>query len=386
MQKVSKFAVLMLAAGALSTTGSAQDVGDAVPTIDAAPIALLVDLQSGQVLFANDPDRRFVPASITKVMSAYVAFEMLKNGELRLDQNFVMSETAADDWYRTGSTMFLEPGESVSVDMLLRGITSVSANDASVVLAEGALGSIDNWTARMNTAARVLEMNQSHFGTPNGWPDDGKTFTTANDLAKLAKALTTRHPSFYREYFGKPGLNYNGFAQANHDPISGIVEGADGIKTGYTNQAGHGFLGSAARDGTRLVMVLGGVDSEQDRAQVAQRLMNWGFGAFDRRLLFDNSATLGTARVQNGTQRSIGLKTSNTVIVALPKQAQTPVSLSIQYEGPLHAPIRAGETVARLHIEVDGMADAFVPLVASEDIARAGPLRRIANAFESWVR
>jgi D-alanyl-D-alanine carboxypeptidase (penicillin-binding protein 5/6) len=375
----------MLAVGALSSASNAENVRVAVPLVDQAPVALLVDLQSGQTLHAQEADRRFVPASITKVMSAFIAFEMLKTGELRELQNFSMSEEAADDWYRTGSTMFLEPGELVSVDTLLRGITSVSANDASVVLAEGALGSVDEWVARMNQTAGELGMTQSHFGTPNGWPDDGRTFTTARDLTKLASALVSRHPELYARYFGRPGFRHNGFAQANHDPISGVVPGADGIKTGYTNQAGHGFLGSAERDGTRLIMVLGAVDSEQERAEIARDLINWGFDGFDRRLLFAKEASVGAAEVQDGEQGSVKLVTASAINVAMPKDTEKAVSLSIQYEGPLQAPIIAGETVAQLQIEVAGMPSARVPLIAAEDVAKAGPLTRIANAIGSWI-
>ncbi|MXO83600.1 D-alanyl-D-alanine carboxypeptidase [Altererythrobacter aestiaquae] len=345
---------------------------------------MLVDLQSGQTLHADSADRRFIPASITKVMSIFVAFEMLKAGEIRSDQTFTMSEGVADDWYRTGSTMFLEPGEEVSVDLLLRGMASVSANDASTVLAEGAAGSIDDWVARMNAAARDLGMTQSHFATPNGWPDEGKTFTTANDLAKLASALVTRHPELYAQYFGKEGLRHNGFAQANHDPISGVLPGADGIKTGYTGQAGHGFLGSAERDGTRLIMVLGAVETEEQRAKMARDLMNWGFDSFDRRLLFDNGAQIGSIRVQNGAQGNVNVEAASRINLAIPKGSNELASIAIHYEGPLQAPIAVGEVVAHLQIDVAGSPSARVPLVASEDVAEAGPFRRIANAFENW--
>lgn len=164
------------------------------PVPGEVPIAMLVDMASGQTLYARNPDRRFVPASITKVMTAYTAFELMKQGKLAPGTRFTFSEAAADEWYRTGSTMFLDRGSETAVTDLLMGITTVSANDGSIVLAEGAAGSVDNWLDLMNAHADALGMHQSHFGTPNGWPDEGRTFTTARDLVTLAKALITEHP------------------------------------------------------------------------------------------------------------------------------------------------------------------------------------------------
>ncbi len=381
---VKRFLANVAACAVLVSTASSACETEAETITYDAPVSLLVDLQSGQTLHADNADRRFIPASITKVMSIFVAFEMLEADDIRSDQTFVMSESVADDWYRTGSTMFLEPGEEVSVDLLLRGMASVSANDAGAVLAEGAAGSIDNWVERMNSAARDLGMAQSHFGTPNGWPDEGKTFTTANDLAKLARALVSRHPQLYAQYFGKEGMRHNGFAQANHDPISGVVPGADGIKTGYTGQAGHGFLGSAERDGTRLIMVLGAVTTEQQRAQMARDLINWGFDGFDRRTLFESGAQIGSLRVQNGERSSIKVEVANRINLAVPTGTNELASITIHYEGPLQAPIVAGETVAHLQIDIAGSPSARVPLSASEDVAEAGTFQRITNAFESW--
>ena len=368
----------------LASTASSACISEVELLTDAAPIVLLVDARTGQTLHQNNVDHRFVPASVTKVMSAFVAFEMIKAGEITENQTFIMSESAGDDWYRTGSTMFLEPGEQVSVDLLLKGITSVSANDASVVLAEGAAGSLEQWTARMNEAARNLGMTQSYFATPNGWPDDGKTFTTANDLAKLGGALIARHPELYARYFGKEGLRHNGFAQANHDPISRVVKGADGIKTGFTSQAGHGFLGSAERDDTRLVMVVAAVETEAQRTKIARDFINWGFDAFDRREMFAEGQSIGVAAVQNGVTGDVGLTAPGPITVAVPKDQSSNMSLSIHYNGPLQAPIKRGETVAHIHLIIDGTTTAKFPLVAAEDVGQAGMFQRIANALRKW--
>ncbi|MFZ1744105.1 MAG: D-alanyl-D-alanine carboxypeptidase family protein [Pontixanthobacter sp.] len=384
MFKQIGIAAVALASLGVASASSAELSSQADALTADVPIALLVDLTSGQTLYSRNADRRFIPASITKVMSAYVAFELIDAGKIRLDQNFTMSAAAGKEWHRKGSTMFLETGDTVNVDTLLRGITSVSANDAAIVLAEGSLGSVDNWTAKMNATARDLKMHDSHFGTPNGWPDGGKTFTTAHDLQLLAAALIERHPDKYARYFGKDGFRYKGYAQANHDPISGKVAGADGIKTGFTNQAGNGFLGSAKRGDTRLVMVTAAVESDAVRGVAARQLITWGFEGFDRKQWFGADTVLGQARVQNGNRSLVALKASNPIIVAVPRDAATIPTFTLVYEGPLEAPIAKGETVAELEIKVAGLPTSRVPLVAANDVAEANFFQRIANAFQKW--
>lgn len=349
------------------------------------PIAMLLDLSSGQVLYARSPDRRFIPASVTKAMTVYSAFELIEQGKLKPEQYFVFSEAAARDWRRTGSTMFLEPGQRTSVHDLLIGITTVSANDGSVALAEGAAGSLDGWARLMNADARALAMTQSHFGNPNGFPDGGKTFTTARDLVTLARALTIDHAELYRRYFGRRGLNTNGFAQDNHDPLTGRVEGADGIKTGFTNQAGFGFLGSAKRGERRLVMVVAGAAEEPLRDETARALIEWGFDNFRSTQLFASEANVGRARVQDGEDDEVVLKTEQPIRFSVPKQAGNKVMLAITYDGPLRAPVKKGETVAELVIMAEGMVPSRVPLVAAESVAKAGFFRRIMNAFTGLV-
>ena len=369
---------------AVESAPSIERVASVDEVTDAVPIALLVDMRSGQVLYSKEADRRFVPASITKVMSAFVAFEMIESGELDERQVFTFSEEAAKVWKRKGSTMFLTEGEQVPVYALLQGITSVSANDACVVLAEGAAGSLDAWADRMNRAAAELGMSNSHFNTPNGYMDDGKTFTTASDLSKLARALISRHPDKYARYFGKEGLNYKGIAQANHDPITGKVEGADGLKTGFTNEAGYGFLGSAERNGTRLIMVVAGVDRGRERGQAARDLIEWGFAAFDRELLFSRGLKVADAEVQDGSARSVGLVAAEPIKLAVPKGTSPAVSIRVSYEGPLRAPIRQGDKVATLVMDVDGMPQSRIALVAQDDVAEAGPLDRVWNGLAGW--
>ena len=350
-----------------------------------APISLLIDADTGQVLHSVDPHRRFIPASMTKIMSAYVAFELIAAGKLKAGQSFRFTEAAASEWQKTGSTMFLEAGDTVTVDDLLRAITSVSANDASIVLAEGAAGSVAGWVKLMNDTARSLEMRNSHFGTPNGWPDGGQTFTTAHDLALLSRALIERHPELYARYFGKDGMRYNGYAQANHDPISGIVDGADGIKTGFTNQAGNSFTGSAKRGDTRLIMVLAGIEDEARRAEISRDLIEWGFRAFDRQPVFKAGQMVGQARVQDGVRRSVTLLAPEDIRMAIPDGRQSAFTYTIRYQGPIKAPVKKASAIAELSVKDGNTVVAQIPLVAANDVAQAGMLRRVFNAFEGWI-
>jgi len=375
--------------GALGTAlAVAQPVAaptPAAPSASESPVALLVDLKSGQPLHSREADRRFLPASVTKVMTAYVAFELIEAGRLSEAQSFTVRPETAKEWYNTGSTMFLKAGEQVKVSDLLRGITSVSANDGCIVLAEGAAGSVEQWLELMNHTARELGMTNSHFGTPNGYPDEGRTYVSAEDLVKLADALITRHPALYARYFGQPGFSYNGFDQRNHDPITGVVEGADGIKTGHTREAGYTFLGSAERDGRRLVVVVAGIEGGELRARIARDYVEWGFANFETRQIFAQDATIGTARVQDGDARNVELRAPDGIFVSVSKGANPRIAMRLVYRGPVKAPFRAGDPIADLEVRVEGLEAYRVPLAAAEDVDKANPFERILNGVLGWL-
>ncbi|WP_379550454.1 D-alanyl-D-alanine carboxypeptidase family protein [Qipengyuania sp. DGS5-3] len=357
-----------------------------VPEEDVAPIALMVEMNTGQVLFSREADRRFIPASMTKVMTAFLAFEKLEDQSLNLTDQASVSPEAFEQWSRVGSTMFLPADGAPTVAELLLGVTTISANDGAIVLAEHGAGSVEAWVAQMNKKATELGMENSWFGTPNGWMDGGKTFTTANDLSKLATALITRHPAKYEQFFGQRTFRYNGIAQRNYDPITGFIPGADGIKTGYTDQAGNGFLGSAIRDGRRLIMVVGGSPSTRSRADVAREFIEWGFAQFASRPIFSVGEQIGTARVQGGAQGRVALVANQAVTLALPAESEnTPeISLKIRYEGPVRAPIASGDELADLVVMLDGEQVSTVPLVAQSDVREANVFERIVNAVMGW--
>jgi D-alanyl-D-alanine carboxypeptidase (penicillin-binding protein 5/6) len=353
----------------------------APPVPDEIPVALLIDLSSGQTLFSREPDRRFVPASVTKVMTAYTAFRLIEQGKISPQTPVTISQEVAELWSGEGSSMFLKAGDRLTVGELLLGVTTVSANDGAVALAMAATGSQEAWLALMNQHAAELGMRDTHFGTPNGWPDEGRTYTSARDLATLAEALTTRYPGLYRRFIGHRGMRYRDIAQNNHDPVTGVVEGADGIKTGFTRQSGYNFLGSAERNGRRLVMVIAAAPTASVRNRTARDLLRWGFDAFESREILPAGLPVGHARVQNGETGAVALRTERPVLASVPPERTREVTLSIRYRGPVEAPIAKGQQVAFLHVEVPGQQPHDVPLVAAEPVARANVLERLRNGL-----
>lgn len=385
MKSVVKLAVV---AALLTSTGHA-----AVPTppeeLGPIPVSLLVDLGSGQVLEQRHPDTPFLPASVTKVMTAYVAFEEIGAGRLPLDRVFVERPETEKEWFAKGTNMYLTVQDRPTTRDLLHGIMTQSANDAAIVLGEGYAGSIQKWTARMNDAARRLGMSRSHYNTPNGWMDEGHTYVTASDLVRLADAMITRYPDLYREFSGQKRWYWTGHAgvvaMRSHDPTVGVVPGADGIKTGYTREAGYNFLGTAERDGRRLVMVLAGSPTTPIRDAAARALLEWGFSAWSPRHLFDKGQPVAKASVQGGEELSVPLVANREVYATLPGGSRPDIKLSIHYRGPLVAPIRKGDQVAELEIRVAGLAPGRVPLYAGRNVGKAGMLDRLRNGFINLV-
>lgn len=370
--------------GSAPASAARPAIVPALPSEEDAPIALLVDLSSGQTLFSREEQRRFAPASVTKVMTAYTAFERIKQKKLGLTQVLSMTPEAFKTWGRVGSTMFLGHDARVPVNQLLLGVTSVSANDGAAVLAEGAAGSVGAWLGLMNANARRLGMRDSHFASPNGWPDGGATYTTARDLIKLAKATVVEHPALYKAFFGQPSFTYGGITQRNHDPITGVVAGADGLKTGYTDQAGYTFLGSAERSGRRLAMVVATSDTARARDRSARALIEWGFAAFDSYVLFPRDRPIAHARVQNGAKRNVALVTDGPLSVAVPRGTRPEIEMVIHYAGPIIAPVEAGDVLGRLDVTVTGMPGYSIPIKAAEPIGAAKPLQRVVNGVAGW--
>jgi serine-type D-Ala-D-Ala carboxypeptidase (penicillin-binding protein 5/6) len=364
----------------------ARESSAPLPNVAQSPVALLVDLGAGQVLFEQAGDRPFLPASMTKAMTTLIAFDLLATGKLREDQTFSVSAATAQAWSGKGTSLYLKPGMQVSVADLLHGVTTASANDAAVVLAEGAAGSVPNWLKLMNARAKALGMTSSTFATPNGWPDGGQTKVSARDLVKLAQALVHDHPELYRRYVGHPVFIWKRAYFANHDPFAGTVPGADGIKTGHTGEAGFNFLGTVQRDGRRLVVVVAGTPSEVVRAAVARDLIEWGFASFASHAVAPVGAVVGSARVQNGAERSVPLGLVRPLSVALAPGSRAAIKSRVIYRGPLVAPIRRGAVVAELELQVNQGPAMRFPLQASAAIGVAGPFDRLVNGLLGLLR
>lgn len=280
---------------------------------------------------------------------------------------------------RSGFHDVLSTGEKVSVANLLYGIVTLSGNDACVVLAEGISGTEGAFVQRMNEAAKRLGLDNSHFGTSNGWPDGGVTYVTARDLAKLAAATITDHPKLYKQFYSRPDFTWGktlgsgaAITQANRDPLLGRVQGADGLKTGHTDEAGYGFTGSAEQNGRRLVMVLAGLTSFNQRVSESVRFMDWGFRAWQAKAIVKEGRKVADADVQMGSSSRVGLIAPRDLKVALPAGAVPVLSGKIVYQGPIKAPIKVGDHIADLVVTSPGLPDQTLPLVADKDVGEAG--------------
>lgn len=354
-----------------------------------AKVAFMKDLTSGAVLYSKNADLRMPPASLAKMMTVYVAFDLIRRGELKPGQMMTVRPETWKKWHSQGSTMFLSSGERVSVQDLLYGIITLSGNDACVVLAEGISGTEPAFVHLMNQRAHQLGLRNSHFGTSNGWPDKGLTYVTARDLATLASATIQKFPSLYKQYYFKLGFTWGTTAggaaitQANRDPLLGRVSGADGLKTGHTEEAGYGFTGSAKQNGRRLVMVLAGMSSWNERISDSVSFMNWGFRAWKNVTVAKAGNRLENADVQLGDATSVALIAPRDLFVSVPAATEPKITAKVIYNGPLKAPIKAGDHVADLMIAVDGTTTAIAPLVAATDVDSAGFIDRLKAGARS---
>src|SRR3954469_10629724 len=305
----------------------------AAPTFDTpAKYAYLIDLSSGAVLYAKNADAPMPPASMAKMMTTEVAFELIDRGQLPLNKVCTVRPETWQKWHgpQAGSTMFLSVNEQVSVENLLKGIVTLSGNDASVVLAECIAGTEQAFAQQMNALAHQIGVNTSLFSNANGGPDNGCTYVTAHDLATLARAEIERHPKLYKEFYSLPSFTWGktlgsgkDITQENRNPILGHVPGADGLKTGHTDEAGYGFTGSAEQNGRRLIKVLAGLPSWNARVQESTRLIQWGFSAWTAKPLFSAGAKVGTARVQMGSSSEVPLIAPHNLAVSVPAGLST---------------------------------------------------------------
>ena len=380
--------------GFFATALTLPAIAAAPPFETPAPVAFMKDLSSGAILYAKDADRRIPPASMAKMMTTHLAFRLIKQGELKLDQMCTVRPETWRQWHgpQAGSTMFLSPGQQVSVRNLLHGIVTVSGNDASVVLAECIAGTEPAFAALMNAEAKRLGMTNSNFGNSNGWPDEGVTYTTARDLATLARATIEETPKLYKEFYDQESFTWgetisgNPITQPNRNPLLGKVAGADGLKTGHTEAAGYGFTGSAEQNGRRLIMVVAGLDSYGQRVDESTKFMNWGFRAWQSQPLLTKGEKIADAQVQLGSEDQVGLVAPRDIAVTIPAGiSRGNMSVKVVYDGPIKAPIKAGQHIANLVVTTGDTEPQTMPLVAAEAVEEAGFFDRIMAGFDHFV-
>jgi D-alanyl-D-alanine carboxypeptidase (penicillin-binding protein 5/6) len=350
-----------------------------------APTAFMKDLSTGTILYSKNADARIPPASMGKMMTVYVAFNLIKSGEARLDQTITVRPETWKAWHSQGSTMFLSANEQVSVEDLLHGIVTLSGNDACVVLGEGLAGTEQGFVELMNRTAEKLGLKGSRFANTNGWPDPNE-YVTARDLATIAEATIRDHPDLYKRFYGKENFTWGKtlgsgapITQSNRNPILGRVPGADGLKTGHTVEAGYGFTGSALQDGRRIVMVVAGLNSFNQRIAAATDFMNWGFNGWTRIEVLKAGASAGTAKVQGGTEKQVSLVAPRNLALLVPRGMGNDRSQKMVLDGPVIAPITKGQKLASLVVNVPGRGETRLPLVAATSVEEAGIFGKALN-------
>lgn len=344
--------------------------------------AVLIDAVTDAVLLSKNADTPMPPASMSKMMTVYMVLERLKEGSLSLDETFLVSENA---WRKGGaksggSTMFLEPGKRVSVEDLLKGIIVQSGNDACIVVAEAMSGSEEAFAEAMTQKAREIGMADSTFRNATGWPDPEHR-TTAKDLAILAKRTILDFPSFYHLYQEKV-FTYGGIRQFNRNPLLGRTPGADGLKTGHTEEAGYGLTASAKRGDRRLILVTNGLPSKKARQTESQRLLDWGFREFKNYALFKQGEEVAKASVWLGEKSEVPLITKSRLFLTLPRKERSGMKATLKFKTPVPAPIVAGDVLGTVTMTFPKNAPIEIPLVAGDSVQGLGLISRVISAVQ----
>ena len=340
-----------------------------------AKTALVIDLSTNEILLEKNSTEKTYPSSMTKMMTALVAFEKIKDGSLSLDQEFLISKKA---WKMGGSKMFIEVDKRVSVYDLLLGVVVQSGNDASIAIAEGISGSEEIFAIEMNNLGKKIGLTGSNFTNSSGWPDDNH-YTTAEDLAKVAQYTIENHYELYQMY-KISDFTYNGIKQDNRNPLLYTFEGADGFKTGYTEAAGYGLVGSAERGDRRLIVVLNGLESSKSRAQESLRLMDWGFNNFQLVDFYKKNEVIQEVDTWLGKEDKVDLVALEDISVSIPKAQLSSAKVTVIVEEPIATPIKIGDQIAKLQISfADKQVD--FPLYSGEDIDQKNFFSRIFSAI-----
>ncbi|MEZ5534041.1 MAG: D-alanyl-D-alanine carboxypeptidase family protein [Thiolinea sp.] len=375
-RKVVLFIWLSLAlCGIASAEGErVHALAPGAPDVDANSF-LLIDFQSGEELVALNQSMRVEPASITKLMTAYILYRELAKGQIKLDEDVLISQKA---WEMKGSRMFVEVGKKVKLEKLLRGLIIQSGNDAAVALAEHVAGSEANFVERMNQVAQELGMKDTKYQNVTGWPADDH-YTTARDIVLLTRALITEFPERYKLYSEKE-FTYNNIKQHNRNKLLWRDPTVDGVKTGHTESAGYCLVSSALRDNMRLISVVLGADSENSRAESSQRLLEYGFRTFETHKVYEGGAVLSEVRVWQGDKKNVAAGVIDDFYVSTGKGRYDQIKGVVQFDKSIDAPIRRGDVIGKIVLSDEDVILKEADLLALEDIAEGGLWRRMADS------
>jgi D-alanyl-D-alanine carboxypeptidase (penicillin-binding protein 5/6) len=337
--------------------------------------ALVIDDNTGAVLFEKDADKPIPPASMSKLMTLYMLFEALRDGRVTLETTFSVSPKAQA---MGGSRMFAEAGTTVPVEALIRGIVVQSGNDACVVVAEGLAGSEATFAEQMTKRAHQLGMTGSSFRNASGWPEDGHVMTP-RDLVTIAQHIIDDFPEYYH-YFQEAEFTWNGITQPNRNPLLGLGLGVDGLKTGHTAEAGYGLVGSALQNGQRVIFMVGGLGSEADRKAETESIVKWAFGAFDTVKFYAAGAEVAEAEVWLGETPQVAMVAPRDLQMLVPREERPNLAARVVYNAPIEAPIAKGQKLGALQVTLPGHDPVAFDLVAAADVPRGGLMTRINAA------
>jgi D-alanyl-D-alanine carboxypeptidase (penicillin-binding protein 5/6) len=376
-------AILLAATTAALAQSRSGDKKDESRT--SAPQAILIEGDSGSILYERNADEMIYPASMAKMMTAEYVFNEIKQGRLKLDDEFTISE---DAWRRGGapsrtSSMFAPLHSKVRVEDLLRSVIIQSGNDASIALAEGIAGNERTFAERMTQRAREIGLSKSKFMNATGLPDPDQQ-VTVRELAQLARHIIQTYPEFYKIY-GEREFTWNRIRQQNRNPLLGMEIGADGLKTGYIRESGYGLAGSAVQSGLRLIVVVAGLKTANERASEARKLLEWGFRSFQSRLLFAEGQAIGEAKVYGGARGRVPLVPQKPVRIMLPRNANDKIIARIVYTGPVPAPVKQGQRIGRLKVWRNDAVALEVPLYAGADVETGNLSQRAFDAATELV-
>ncbi len=351
----------------------------------AARNAILMDYDTGEYLFTKNMDESVPPASMSKLMTVYILMSKIKDGTIKLDDTFSVSENA---WRKGGaatggSTMFLSIGDNVSVENLIKGIVIQSGNDACIVVAENVAGSEDDFVILMNKTAKKLGLKNSHFENATGLPHPDHRMSM-EDLAILSRHIISEFPELYH-YFSQKEFVYNNIKQGNRNPLLYTMKGADGLKTGHTEEAGFCLAASATKGDRRLIEVMSGMSSNRERSEEAERLMSWGFREFNNFKIFNKGQNIAAAKVWYGKDKTVNLTVADDVLKTVHRSQQENVKVTAEFDEPVKAPIKAGQKIGDIKIEIEGQPMLNVPLVAADDVAETGMLGKLWANIKYFV-